>query len=682
MTPRTDPPEKTRDIVEIRVRARETLDQLRTELISQRGEDDHWTGQLSASALSTATAVSAIAAVMRHQSGEDWMRELVRRGMQYLCGEQNQDGGFGDTDRSHSNIATSYLVLAADSLARQVLGDSAGLHADQRDDLQRYLRDAGEIAGLKARYGKDKTFVVPILTNMAIAGLVDWKLVSALPFEAAVFPQSWYRFLRMPVVSYAIPALVAIGQARHFLGPRSWFPIRAMRSASVSRTMAVLERMQPESGGYLEATPLTSFVLMSLAATGRGDHPVALNALRFLQDSVAEDGSWPIDTNLATWVTSLSVHALACDPLDDGSWFSQSLLRWHLDCQHRVRHPFTGASPGGWGWTDLSGAVPDGDDTPGAILALRVMKRWSDTSHHAQIDSAIAMGSRWLLQLQNGDGGWPTFCRGWGKLPFDRSSTDLTAHAIRALSDQNHQFDGPIRKGQRYLDRMQQPDGAWLPLWFGNQDQSDEINPVYGTAKVLLSGAASPEKLHLGVKFLLETQNGDGGWGGGVSVSEKLRVLLKERPEFSELQIPDHLTSSVEETALAVDALCSVVLHRRDASEHAFVGQMAVDCDSRAVQASRSGVTSPEVESAAVLQQHRQLGGYDETDSLTAAIIGGVEFLLQSVRDGRHRIAWPIGFYFAKLWYHEKSYPLIFTVAALGKFLRATTDEHDPQWPR
>jgi squalene-hopene/tetraprenyl-beta-curcumene cyclase len=34
------------------------------------------------------------------------------------------------------------------------------------------------------------------------------------------------------------------------------------------------------------------------------------------------------------------------------------------------------------------------------------------------------------LGLQNRDGGIPTFCRGWGA--FDRSSPDITAHALRA----------------------------------------------------------------------------------------------------------------------------------------------------------------------------------------------------------------------------------------------------------
>jgi squalene-hopene/tetraprenyl-beta-curcumene cyclase len=49
----------------------------------------------------------------------------------------------------------------------------------------------------------------------------------------------------------------------------------------------------------------------------------------------------------------------------------------------------------------------------------------------------------------------------------------------------------------------------------------------------------------------------------------------------------------------------------------------------------------------------------------------GVDWLLDAVRDERHREASPIGFYFAKLWYYEKLYPLIFTVAALGQARRA-----------
>ena len=36
-----------------------------------------------------------------------------------------------------------------------------------------------------------------------------------------------------------------------------------------------------------------------------------------------------------------------------------------------------------------------------------------------------------------------------------------------------------------YLAREQRPDGSWLPLWFGNQHAPDDVNPVYGTSRVL-----------------------------------------------------------------------------------------------------------------------------------------------------------------------------------------------------
>src|SRR5262249_10278184 len=133
--------------------------------------------------------------------------------------------------------------------------------------------------------------------------------------------------------------------------------------------------------------------------------------------------------------------------------------------QYRQRHPFTGAEPGAWAWTALPGGVPDGDDTPGALLALsrllptegdppgpvaKVVRRLVGRVRFDQIDSprgvrgkvvpadepaglSVAWGLSWLLGLQNRDGGWPTFCRGWGRLPFDRSGCDLTAHALRAL---------------------------------------------------------------------------------------------------------------------------------------------------------------------------------------------------------------------------------------------------------
>src|SRR6202030_2461881 len=110
---------------------------------------------------------------------------------------------------------------------------------------------------------------------------------------------------------YALPALIAIGQCvYHHRPPRN--PIaRLVRAVSRQRSLRVLERIQPSSGGYLEATPLTSFVTLSLAACGLAQHAVTVKAVEFLVRSARPDGSWAIDSNLATWVTTLSINALA-----------------------------------------------------------------------------------------------------------------------------------------------------------------------------------------------------------------------------------------------------------------------------------------------------------------------------------------------------------------------------------
>lgn len=601
----------------------------RLDLLAARNEKGCWTGELSASALSTATAISALSIDLRESgrslTADHPVQTLISRGLEWLITQQNSDGGWGDTDRSFSNIATTMLCAAAIHLC----GAAERCERTLRR-AERYCAVLGQAAGgkptgapaltdglpaLRKRYGKDKTFVVPILTNCALAGLIDWKYVSPLPFELACVPQKWYRFVNMPVVSYAIPALVAIGQARHFHKPSRNPFLRALRNRSVKRSLAVLEQMQPLSGGYLEAVPLTSFVVMSLAATGRRDHAVTRNGIRFLIESVRPDGSWPIDTNLATWVTTLSLNALAGAGEDVGEL---GCLPWLLSCQHRERHPFTGADPGGWGWSDLSGAVPDADDTPGALLALDAIRKSPKITalERSEIAQAAAAGLTWLIDLQNDDGGWPTFCRGWGKLPFDRSGADLTAHALRAMRawrDDFHPdaFQLAAIRGFRYLERRQLPSGAWLPLWFGNQEADDEGNRVYGTAKVLLAYAdwdrQSTPGATRGRDALVKLQRPDGSWGSVGGREPGIKAA----------------TGSLEETALAIEALLP----------------------------------------------------WKDVAPVGVALTKGLDWLMSAVEQDQHHRASPIGFYFAKLWYYEAAYPLVFSTAALGRAARALVSE-------
>ena len=274
----------------------------RDALLAERVPAGHWVGELSTSALATATAVMAL-----HLVDPEQHRELIGGGIRWLVEHQNADGGWGDTTKSFSNISTTMLCRAAFALTA-----TEQQYSSTVEKVEAYITThagttpAERAEAVRKRYGKDRTFSVPILMSCALAKLVPWNEVPRLPFELACLPQSWYRFARLPVVSYALPALIAIGQCVH-QHRRSWNPIRnVVRWLAKGLSLKVLRRIQPTTGGYLEATPLTSFVVMALATNPQREqgapYQVISEGVRFLVNSVRPDRSWPIDTNLATWV--------------------------------------------------------------------------------------------------------------------------------------------------------------------------------------------------------------------------------------------------------------------------------------------------------------------------------------------------------------------------------------------
>lgn len=577
----------------------ELLDQAitntRRHLLSLRHEKGHWEGELSSSALSTATAIVALHGVdaMKHQP-------LIEAGGRWLISHQNKDGGWGDTTISKSNLSTTLLCWSA----LHLLGIQTPAGEEWIVAQVGSLDPAAIARAVVARYGKDKTFSVPILMLCAICGTLGegacaWKRVLPLPYELAALPRSWFGAVGLPVVSYALPALIAIGYTRFENAPPApWNPLRWLRAGLWPRIGPMLKTLQPSSGGYLEATPLTSFVTMALAAAGEKRHACVPGAVEFLTRSMRSDGSWPIDTNLATWGTTLALKALGEEGADATQ--GREVLRWLQDQQYQEVHPFTNAAPGGWAWTDLPGGVPDADDTAGALIALKKLGTGTDTSLPSFGAACI-----WLLNLQNRDGGIPTFCRGWGTLPFDRSTPELTAHALLAWwlwepemrEDLRNQVHGATRQALRYLQDMQRADGSWIPLWFGNEHAKDEENPVYGTAQVVayLSGCAALAQqaaplIKAGSDFLRRCQLADGGWGGDATCA-----------------------ATIEETAVALNALA-----------------------------------------------------LSEAAASTPCLQRGVSWLLDATQNGTHFPAAPIGLYFARLWYHEKLYPVIWTLQALG----------------
>ncbi|MGC8743391.1 MAG: prenyltransferase/squalene oxidase repeat-containing protein [Verrucomicrobiia bacterium] len=619
------------------------------ELLAKRSEQGFWKGHLASSALATATAVSALELYYRacidKNDKPPFDYSLIEKGLDWLAKNAGADGGWGDTVLSFSNLSTTVLCWSAFYIVK----DGAKKHEGVVQNAEKWIKQrAGRIEpyilvpAIINRYGNDRTFSAPILMMCAIAGRLGdesecWSSVPQLPFELAALPAGFFAALKLPVVSYALPALVAIGQVRHKKLPSKNFFINFIRSALKNKTLELVNNIQPENGGFLEAIPLTSFVTMALVCAGEDQSPIVNRAIKFIVSSARADGSWAIDSDLATWLTTLSINALLgttqsakeC-PLSQNELLV--LFKWLLNQQFKAKHPYTNSPPGGWAWTNLPGGVPDADDTAGALLALsRLMPKISDSpknlsnrSNERQfqhgldninpIKSATA-GINWLIGLQNKDGGIPTFCRGWGHLQFDSSGADLTSHALRAISAYLPFL--PPQDGNRLLERMkkaveflfaaQSSEGYWQPLWFGNQYERYERNLIYGTSRVLLAlqqmlridGEKATSAAEKAVNFLINSQNSDGSWGG-----------FKNSPP------------SIEETALAVESLGRVY----------FV---------------------PFCE-----QELRE--------KIVRSCIAGANWLIEKVYSGEWKKPSPIGFYFARLWYYEELYPIIFTVAALN----------------
>jgi prenyltransferase beta subunit len=587
------------------------LHELCSILKREQNDDGFWSGRLSSSALSTATSIVALKIC---NDGNNELR--IESGLRWLCENINTDGGFGDTPSGESNVSTSLLCYAAICYCRTNNNHSKNILSE----IERFLEtkkikinSLNITSSILDFYGKDYTFSVPILSMLALCGVIEdeaFRKIPRLPFELSLLPPSLYRFFNLQVVSYAVPALIGVGIYIHTKRRKNFTVSNIYRNRCIDPAIIKLTSLLPESGGFLEAIPLTAFVVMCLIASSKQDNDVVIKGIAFLQKQQRNDGSWPIDTDLSTWVTTLAIKALGLQlkPVLGNKAIEE--LKAHLiSIQYKEKHPFNGAKPGGWGWTNYSGSVPDADDTPGAILAL--LEMFEGTASEI---AAIINGCIWLEELQNSDGGFPTFCRGWGRLPFDSSCADLTGHAILAFVNSieklgetipgslQKRFTKCVLKAADYLQKHQSDDGSWLPLWFGNQLTSDKKNYVYGTAKVsvyledcLLSNCISAElrnklttMISAAEQFLLDQQNSDGSWGGRKGIS-----------------------GTIEETSLAISALS---IHH---------------CE---------------------------------------ACINGFEWLADEYSNNGLRSN-PIGLYFAALWYDEKLYPLVYYIEGLRRFL-------------
>ncbi|WP_349728755.1 squalene--hopene cyclase [Peribacillus frigoritolerans] len=287
----------------------------------------------------------------------------------------------------------------------------------------------------------------------------------------------------------------------------------------------MLDRIEPD-GTLCNYFGSTSMMIFALLARGYSNtHPVITRALQGLNAMTCRiDGELHCQYATATvWNTTLISYALQESGVPYSSNTVQKANRYILSRQHVkygdwvIHEP--DLLPGGWGFEDMNTIHPDIDDTTAALRAIRTL-----AIERVDCRQAWDRGIKWLISMQNNDGGWAAFEKNVNKkilnlLPIeggkdlltDPSTVDLTGRTLEFFGNYTHlDFHHPmVKRGIRWLLKNQESDGSWVGRW------GVYIYGTWAAVTGMVAVGISPNHpaIQKAVNWLKAIQNQDGGWG-------------------------------------------------------------------------------------------------------------------------------------------------------------------------
>jgi squalene-hopene/tetraprenyl-beta-curcumene cyclase len=362
---------------------------------------------------------------------------------------------------------------------------------------------------------------------------------------------SWDRFFRL--VDGALKALQR----------RNWMPCRQKAIAAAAKWM--VDRFAG-SDGLGAIFPPMIWSVIALRCLGYDDaSPELQYCYERLQGLVIEEETTARlqPCKSPVWDTAIALRALHDAGLSASHPAMEAAVDWLLDNEVSSRRgdwaETVDCNPGGWCFEYANQFYPDLDDTAMVAMALQTQfevapsdppdslpaklgvfrsevpngrdrtasaRGHGDSPEVARLDhivGATARAEKWMLAMQNRDGGWGAFDRDNDReflcyVPFadhnamiDPSTPDLAARVLEALAKLGRRVGHPaVDRAIAFLRRTQEPDGSWFGRW--------GVNYIYGTWQALVglmeAGVpANDPAVVAGAGWLTAYQQSNGGWG-------------------------------------------------------------------------------------------------------------------------------------------------------------------------
>jgi squalene-hopene/tetraprenyl-beta-curcumene cyclase len=527
-----------------------TIDRARAALLARQAEQGYWCGELQGDSILESEYI-----FMRFVLGEESDPCLVKIA-NYLRAIQQADGGwnlFPDGPPDLSGSVKAYFAL-------KLMGDDPkSPHMIAARDLIRRLGGAEKSNSFTKFY-------------MAALGQISYDACPSIPPEIVFLPKwayfnlyhisSWTRVMILPLAVVTIfrpvrklPPELGIRElyldyaAGNRVGemspgfPRSWkdfflrvdqvlkaygeSPLPGLRQRAVARATDWLLSHMEGSEGLGAIFPSMCYMLIVLRSLGYADdHPLVVRGHQQLRDFFIEEGdAIRLQPCLSpVWDTGIALHALAETNIAPTSDEVESAVRWLLEKECRgAAADWAKNCPhvdpdetSSWFFEFSNPHYPDVDDT--AMVAMS-LKRLGG----AVAAESVARGVKWLLAMQNDDGGWAAFDRTTSRpileeIPFadhnamqDPSCPDITGRVLECLGHCGMTAADPrVARGIRFIASEQDRDGPWWGRW--------GVNFVYGTFQVLVGLRAvgqdmSADFVRSAANWLRGCQKPDGSWG-------------------------------------------------------------------------------------------------------------------------------------------------------------------------